>query len=88
MVICNTLNTRSQREYRLVVNTGTAELMNHEIKVFSDRMGGVEGNKIEYVETRCAPHDVLLNCWFTEPIAETKHVIARTGRFLNTDRKM
>jgi acetyl esterase/lipase len=72
----------------LVVNTGTAELMHHEIKVFSDRMREVKGNRIEYVGTRDAPHDILLNCWFTGLTEEAQHVLEMTGRFLEIDGRM
>jgi hypothetical protein len=64
------------------VNVGTAEILYHEIKVFSERMRQIEGNKIDYIETKDGPHDTLLNCWFTGLIGEAERVIERTGMFL------
>jgi hypothetical protein len=35
-------------------------LLNDEAKVFSDRMFSIKGNRICFVETKDAPHDIIL----------------------------
>jgi acetyl esterase/lipase len=69
----------------LVVSVGTAELLYHEVKVFSERMQNVKGNRIEYIETRAAPHDLLLNCYLTGLTGEAEHVAEKAGKFLRVD---
>ncbi|KAF1995914.1 alpha/beta-hydrolase [Amniculicola lignicola CBS 123094] len=44
----------------IFVNAGTAEALYEEIKEFTKKMKDVEGNSIHYMETKDAPHDVIL----------------------------
>ncbi|ORX94928.1 Alpha/Beta hydrolase protein, partial [Clohesyomyces aquaticus] len=44
----------------IFVNSGSAELFHDEITLFVERMNGVAGNRVQYVGTKDAMHDLIL----------------------------
>ncbi|KAF1968949.1 alpha/beta-hydrolase, partial [Bimuria novae-zelandiae CBS 107.79] len=58
------------------VNAGTAEILHEEITEFVRNMDQVDGNKMCYVETKDAPHDVLCDgsVWKLGPPVRPVHV--------------
>ncbi len=63
------------------VNAGTAELLYDEINQFVEGMKGIEGNKIHYVETKGAPHDLILAGNVTGFTAEAAEAVQEAGKF-------
>jgi acetyl esterase/lipase len=49
----------------LFINVGTTELFYDEIKLFAERMKKIEGNKVYYLETPNAPHDLIVAWGYT-----------------------
>jgi hypothetical protein len=46
-----------------------------------------KGDRIEYIETKNALDNILLNCWFTE-LREKEEYVHRTGLSLNIDAEL
>lgn len=65
----------------LFVQVGSAELLYDEVRAFSERMSGVEGNRICLVEIRDAPHDIILTGRITGFGNEVEVAVKEAVRF-------
>ncbi|KAF2243510.1 alpha/beta-hydrolase [Trematosphaeria pertusa] len=65
------------------VNAGTAELLYDEVGVFVERMQAVEGNQVCFVETKDAPHDVLVAGTFTGFVEEAEEAAGKAREFFD-----
>jgi acetyl esterase/lipase len=65
----------------IFVNAGTVELLHDEISLFVSRMKGVNGNKVQYVETKDAMHDLLLSSVTVGFEEELQNAVQQAGAF-------
>jgi acetyl esterase/lipase len=65
----------------IFVNAGSAELLHDEISLFVEKMRGVSGNEVCYVETADAMHDVLLCGGVVGFENEVKVAVKEAGAF-------
>ena len=70
----------------LFVNVGTVELNYDEVKVFAERMMAVQGNDVCYLETKDAPHDIILAGIFTGFVRQAEVAAKRAGEHFGLSR--